>query len=239
MNTRFSRCLAGFAALCAVSTGLASADIVDMRFVGTGTGQSVRVTNGSSTFNVFAGQLRHFFSSGTGIAASLSGEMITYCADLTQHVSSSTQTFTVVPVGTAPVGNAMGADKARAIASLYDYAMGAQLTSSTSNDLGTAFQLAVWEIVSDFNYSIGSSSLSMTTGSFRATRTNGTALSSSVSNLLNQFFTYTNNSSFSTSGIAGISSDSYQDQLVNVPAPGSALLAGLGLALIGRRHRRG
>jgi len=238
MNNCFNRFVAGFVALSAVSTGLASADIVDMRFEGTGSGQSVRVTNVSSTFNVFAGQLRHFLSNGTGVAANLRGEMITYCSDLSQYVSRDTQRYTVQALALAPAGNAMGADKARAIASIYDYAMGFQLTSSTSNDLATAFQLAVWEIVSDFNYAIGSSSLSVSSGNFRATKTNGQSLSSGVSNLLNSFFTHTNNSSFSTSGIAALTSERFQDQLITIPSPGVGVLAGFGVMMIGRRHRR-
>jgi hypothetical protein len=238
MNTRIMKSVALLAAFCAVSTGLASADTVDMRFEGTGKGRNVRVTDGSRQLNVFAGQLRHSFFNGTGLGAQLSGEMITYCTDLSQYVSSTTRSYTVVPVQSAPVGIAMGMDKARAIASLYDYAMGVQLTSSTSNDLGAAFQLAVWEVVSDFDYNLGASSLNLSTGNFRATQTNGSAVWSSVSNLLNGFFAHTNNSSFSPSGLRAIASGSYQDQLVVVPAPGTGLLAGLGMALIAKRTRR-
>jgi len=238
MNNCFNRFVAGFVALSAVSTGLASADIVDMRFEGTGSGQSVRVTNGSSTFNVFAGQLRHFLSNGTGVAANLRGEMITYCSDLSQYVSRDTQRYTVQALALAPAGNAMGADKARAIASIYDYAMGFQLTSSTSNDMAAAFQLAVWEIVTDFNPSLGASSLSLSTGGFRATQTNGASIWSSVQSILNGYLSAANNSSFGPSNIAAISSGSFQDQLVTIPAPGPAALAGVGLLMIGKRRRR-
>jgi hypothetical protein len=226
------------AAFCAVSAGLATADTVDMRFLGTGSGRNVRVTDGERTFNVFAGQLRHSFSNGTGLGAMLQGEMITYCTDLSQYVSSTTQSYSVVPVASAPVGIAMGIEKARAIASLYDYAMGVQVTSSTSNDLGAAFQLAVWEVVSDFDYNIGAASLSLSTGNFRATQTNGNAVWSSVNNLLNGLFAHTNNSSFSPSGLRAIASGTYQDQLVMVPAPGAGILAGLGMALIAKRTRK-
>lgn len=239
MNTGRFAFVVAIASFCAVSAGLANADTVDMRFLGTGSGRNVRVTDGDRTFNVFAGQLRHSFSNGTGLGASLSGEMITYCTDLSQYVSSTTRSYSVVPVESAPVGIAMGSDKARAIASLYDYAMGVHLTSSTSNDLGAAFQLAVWEVVSDYNYNIGAASLSLSTGNFRASQTNGSAVWSSVSNLLNGFFAHTNNSSFSPSGLRAIASGSYQDQLVVVPAPGAGILAGLGMALIAKRTRRG
>lgn len=235
MNTR-TGFFAAFA-IFAVSAVSALADTVDMRFVGTGSGRNVRVTTPDRTFNVFAGQLRHSFSNGTGAASALNGELLTYCTDLTQYVSSTTRSFTVRPVGDAPVGNAMGMDKARAIASLYDYAMGTQINSTSSADMACAFQLAVWEIVSDFNWSLGSGSLSLSTGNFRASQTNGSPVWSTVNTLLNGLFNHTNNSSFSPNGILAITSSNYQDQLIQVPAPGAAMLAGLGLTLLAGRRR--
>ncbi|MBS0198111.1 MAG: Cys-Gln thioester bond-forming surface protein [Planctomycetes bacterium] len=238
MNMRFIAAAA--LAFVGSMTVAANADLVDMRFVGQGHGRNVRVSTPSGTFSSFAGQLRHTFSNGTGLGAQLSGEKLTYCTDLLQHVSSNTQHYSVVSLASAPLGESMGADKAAAVASLYDYAMGVQLTSATSDDLACAFQLAVWEVVADFNWSLGPSSLSISSGNFRATQTNGNALSSNISNLLGQFFANTGNSSFTGSGLAAISSGTYQDQIVtvSVPAPGATALAGLGLGLIAKRRRR-
>jgi len=226
-----------FAAVFATAS-FSNADMVDMRFLGTGHGRNVRVTIGNSTFSCFAGQLRHDFSNGTGAASILQGEVNTYCTDLYQHVSSSVQRFTVLPVASAPVGGAMGADKAAAVGNIYNLALGTQLTSSTSNDMAAAFQLAVWEIVTDFNPSLGASSLSLSTGGFRATQTNGASIWSSVQSILNGYLSAANNSSFGPSNIAAISSGSFQDQLVTIPAPGPAALAGVGLLMIGKRRRR-
>lgn len=235
MNTRSKMIALLTSAVGLVSA--ANADLVDMRYVGRGQGRTVRITTPSSSFNVFAGQLRHVFSNGTGLGAQLSGEMITFCTDLTQEVTSSTRTYTILPLESAPVGGAMGSDKARAIASLYDYALGVQLEQGASADLACAFQLAVWEIVADYSWSLGGSSLSMAGGSFRATRTDGSPLWSGVTNYLNAFFFNTSNASSSTAGLAGVTSGSYQDQIVTVPAPGAAALAGLGMMLCIKRRR--
>ena len=168
----------------------------------------------------------------------LTGEMITYCIDLSQHVSSTTRHYSVLPVASAPVGGAMGMDKARAVAALYDYALGVQLETSASNDIAASFQLALWEVITDYNPSIGAASLDITSGQFSATRTNGNALWSGVQNILNGFFSWTDNLSFDTTRYAAITNNSYQDQIVVVPAPGCAALAGVGLGLVATRRRR-
>jgi hypothetical protein len=238
MNTRFGLFAAVFVAVSAVS---ALADTVDMRFTGVGNGRNVSVTIGSTTENVFCGQLHHTFSNGTGVASGVSGDLITYCTDLTQWVNSSVQHYSVVPVGQAPSGNPMGAGKASAIAALYDYAMGTQFSTTTSADMACAFQLAVWEVVTDFNPQVGGASLSLTSGNFRATQMGGAAIWSSVNTLLQGFFGHTNNSSFTTGSIFAVTSPQYQDQLVSIntmiPAPGSGVLAGLGLTLLASRKR--
>ena len=236
MNTGLKLCVVGICAVASLaSTSLA--DLVDMRFAGTGRGRNVQVTLGERTFGTFAGQLRHVFSNGTGAAAGLTGELVTYCTDLSQYVSSNTSTYTMLPVASAPAGGAMGIEKARAVGSLYGYALDAQLTSSTSDDLATAFQLAIWEIVTDYNYALGPSSLSLDSGSFRATRTNGTAIWSSVNNILSSFFANTENTSFALSELGAVTSGRFQDQIVLIPSPGTGLLAACGLVMIGRRRR--
>lgn len=235
MNTR---ALAAFVVAAGSLSAAVSADVVDMRYLGKGAGHNVRVTNGSDSFNVFAGQLRHSFSNGTGLGEMLTGEMITYCIDLSQHVSSTTRNYSVLPVASAPVGGAMGMDKARAVAALYDYALGVQLETSASNDIAASFQLALWEVIIDYNPSIGAASLDITSGQFSATRTNGTALWSGVQNILDGFFSWTDNLSFDTTRYAAITNNSYQDQIVVVPAPGCAALAGMGLGLVATRRRR-
>jgi len=238
MNLRFA--FAVSAIMSAVSAVSAFADTVDMRFLGTGIGRSVTITTPSRSLNVVAGQLRHAFSNGTGAASVLSGELITYCTDVNQFVSSTVRNYTVVPVGQAPSGQAMGSEKASAVAAIFAAAGGTQFASTVSADFACAFQLAIWEVVNDYDPAVGPASLSLSTGTFRATPTTGAAVWSSVDTLVNGFFAKASSkSSVNPGDIMAIASPTYQDQLVSVPAPGAVVLTSLGLSLLERRTRRG
>jgi hypothetical protein len=237
MHLRFA--FAVSAIMSAVSAVSAFADTVDMRFLGTGIGRSVTITTPSRTLNVVAGQLRHAFSNGTGAASVLNGELITYCTDVNQFVSSTVRNYTVVPVGQAPSGQAMGSEKASAVAAIFAAAGGTQFTSTVSADLACAFQLAIWEVVNDYNPTVGLASLSLSSGTFRATQTTGAAVWSSVDTLFNGLLANVDKASFTSGGIMAIASPTYQDQLVSIPAPGAVVLTSLGLSLLARRARRG
>lgn len=237
MQLRFA--FAVSAIMSAVSAVSAFADTVDMRFLGTGIGRTVTISTPSRTLNVAAGQLRHAFSNGTGAASALNGELITYCTDVNQFVSSTVRNYTVVPVGQAPSGQAMGSEKASAVAAIFASAGGLQFSSTVSADLACAFQLAIWEVVNDYNPSVGLASLSLSTGTFRATQTTGAAVWSSVDTLFTGLLANVGNASFTTGGIMAIASPTYQDQLVSIPAPGAVVLTSLGLSLLARRTRRG
>ncbi|MFA6046399.1 MAG: Cys-Gln thioester bond-forming surface protein [Phycisphaerales bacterium] len=231
--------------ICTVSAlvllaGVAQADMINVQFTGTGAGSNVHINSPSFNGNVFAGQLKHTLSNGTGDAAAYNGNYLTYCTDLAQHVTSSTKTYDVVSITQLPDGSPMGAVKANAIRSLYSAANSAQSGVGTSNDLATAFQLAVWEIVTDFNPVASNAGLSITGGNFHATTTNGGSLSSGILNQLNTLFAAASAGAGGTD-LVGIRSGQYQDQIlpIAVPAPGAAALASLGLlCMTGRRRAR-
>ncbi|MBI1189321.1 MAG: hypothetical protein GC200_01385 [Tepidisphaera sp.] len=225
-------------AALALVAGLAEADTINVKFTGTGAGSNVHITSPSYNGDVFAGQLKHTLSDGTGAAAAYNGNWLTYCTDLAQHVTSNTKTYDVVSITLLPDSSPMGAAKANALRSIYNTANSTQSSSATSNDLATAFQLAVWEIVTDFNPAAANDGLSITAGSFRATKTTGAALSSGVMTQLNNLLTSAALGAGGTD-IVGIRSGSYQDQIlpITVPAPGSAALASLGLLCLGGRRR--
>ncbi|CAG0962266.1 hypothetical protein PHYC_00791 [Phycisphaerales bacterium] len=219
----------------AALAGIANADVIDARFTGTQKGGTVRVDSPYFDGNVFAGQLKHTLSNGP---AELNGNWITYCTDLAQHVTSNTRSYDIVPLSLLPDNVPMGADKASAIRDMYIFANGSQLTTTTSNDLATAFQLAVWEIIVDFNnVPEAGYGLSMTSGDFRARKTSGNPLSSGVMTQLGNLFGAIGDAPQSQIALLGIRSGDYQDQIIPVPAPGAAALAGMGVLLVAGRRR--
>lgn len=225
----------------AVLAGAAQADTVKVKYTGKGLGRDVQMTFGSSTTNLFAGQLKHQFTDGVGpIGSTIAGELRTFCTDLTQYVTNTTKTYQVVALQAVP-GAGMGADKAQAIRNMYAFAHDAQFATGNNNtnkDLAAAFQMAVWEIV--YDYSGGRSSLDVTTGSLKFKQTNGSALSLGVRTQLNNLF----NASMTDGAyrsIVAVSNDSFQDQIVQlntVPMPAAAGMGFCGLAGVAARRRR-
>ncbi len=215
----------------------ASADIIDARFVSKGKGRDVRITYGSTTKNVFAGQLNFRLSNGSGAASALNGDWVTFCTDLAQGTNSTNKSFEVVPLAQVPNGGPMGGMKAAAIVDLYNYANGQQLGSTANQDFAAAFQIAVWEIVRDYDFTQGASSLSLASGDFKATGKNGATLSSAIAGHVGSLFAAVGHSSGSAS-LLGLRNGSSQDQVLPVPAPGPAVLAAAaGLMALPRRRR--
>lgn len=211
----------------------ANADFVDVQFLGTGNGRNLKIYSPGYTGNVFVGQLEHRLSNGP---AYLNGDWMTYCTDLAQYVSSSVSQFELVSASALPDGAPMGAAKAQAIADMYAFGGGAQLLSTTSNDMAAAFQLALWEVIVDFDLPGPSHNLNVGAGLFRATMTNGDALEAGIAGHLASFLGSIDSSSSQV--LYGLRSGSRQDQLVQiVPGPGALACTAL-VSAIGSRGRR-
>lgn len=228
-------------ALAAAAPALA--DTTEMKFLGVGAGRTVRMTlNGDST-NVFAGQLEFNLKNGTGDAAQFNGNQTLFCGDITEHTSSNYQIYTLVGAAQVNDTSAMGPATAAVMESLFAYAGGLQATTS-SNDYACAFQLAVWEILTDYDANVGFSSLDITSGDFRARKTDGSSLWSSVSNQITDFFNHLSTSDSQGITLYGLTNPSHQDQLIpvltgnNVPTIGTASLTAIGLAAMNSRRRR-
>jgi hypothetical protein len=221
------------AAVAAAIAGSASAQTVSMQFLGTGEGRNVKITLDGDSKNVFAGELRHKITS-TDMSTDFIGEFVTFCVDLSQNVSSNSSVFNAVPLQQAPQVANKSLEAARRMAAAADaHQLGNQ-------DIATGVQLALWELIYDFDASEGISSLDLTSGRFSATRTNGNPLWNSVSSFANSILhiafadlpmdTYNN--------YTVLTSSNRQDQLVPVPSAGPLALAGAGGLLVLVRRRR-
>lgn len=227
------------ALVAAASAHQASAAFVNVKYLGKGNGQNVKITVGSSSQDVFAGQLKHLLSDADAPFESANGTHVTFCTDVHQYVSSNTSKFEFVPVSAMPDGSPMGEDKAAAIQKLYNGAAGAQLAPGATNNFAAAFQLAVWEVISDYNTNTGLSSINLTGGTFKAKKTDGSSLSSGVMSAFNTIIGYLSQDYQTNIPIMGIASGTKQDQIIEgvIPSPGAAMLAACGLGLVTLRRR--
>lgn len=225
------------AAFALTFAGTASADVVTMKFVETGAGQNIKFKlNGGSEKSVFAGQLRHTITGGTGIGADWAGDHLLFCTDIYEYVSKSSKSFEIIGLEDAPNSVPMGADKAQAIYDVYNAFGGATMIAGIDNEFAAAFQIAVWEIVTDFNADSGLASLDLGTGNFKVTKVNGkSARTATFNDYLSDIFGAIG--SGSSAGVVALSNNGAQDQLFVIPAPGSVALAGSGLLMLGRRRR--
>ncbi|MCE9619262.1 MAG: hypothetical protein K8R92_05085 [Planctomycetes bacterium] len=209
------------AAICAA----ASATTVDVQFTGTGPGQGVNIVSPGFNGGVFAGVILINATNSSNTVAFQNGAYAVFCCDLYQYANGGVNQYNVVPVSTMPTSAPMGAAAAQAINDMYVFAAGNQYLTA---DYATAFQLAVWEVVTDFGFG-----LDLSTGLVQASGYNGTvgAISSALFASIN---------GLGNANIQGVSSIYHQDYIVensgNIPAPGAMALVGLA-GLIGNRRR--
>jgi hypothetical protein len=215
--------------------GAANADFVDVAFTGAGAGQMVKIVSPGHNGDVFAGQILLSLSNSTGI--NLNGNWIAYCTDLYQTVTVNQVTYEVLAVQNLPMSAPMGALKAQAIADVYAVAAGNQFGSD--NDFCAAFQLAIWEIVTD--YTGGPATLfDVTNGAFQATMTDNSPLSAGIAGYLAALLAGVGINA-QNQNLIGLGNESYQDQIIDygtIPAPGVLATGAIGALLAHKRRRR-
>jgi len=164
MNTRCIKAIAILATLTAA--GAATASPINVAYTGMGSGSNTRITFGSTTLTTFTGQLKHNLTGGAGNASLFNGAQTAYCIDLAQRVTSNVSTFEVVSpsVVTNLVSPTLGPARAQAYTDLYSVFGSQAIAANASNDFGTAFQMLAWEIMYDYNPSLGTSSLDLSAG---------------------------------------------------------------------------
>ncbi len=217
------------AALAAGLAGIASADTVNVIYNGTtgNLGRNVTVTlsggnyfqNGASSSTVWAGQYSHNVD---GI------DFKTYCTELTQWAGSGV--FTKVALSDAPQpGSGMGQLKADAIYRLFNATnKGVDINTSAK---AAAFQAVIWEIVYDYNGTETDINKSMGNVKF------GTGINAGLFSLYAGYATA--QSGDTTPRVIAMTNDTRQDQILVVPLPGAAAMAGVGLLGLTTRRRRG
>lgn len=226
------------------ATSAAHADVFNMQFTGTGAGSTVQIHHAeSNTFNAFAGELNHEITNATGDDAFLNGTWATFCADITEHVSSDGTEYQTAMLESIPLTvnnpNPMSSVQADAITTLYNNNAPSIINGGLSNAMGAAFQITIWEIIADFDGS--ASSINLNEGALAITGRNGDDLNSNIVNEFNslksQIMLGLNNEQSNQRTVIGLASAGAQDQLVAVPAPGAISLFAAGSLLVTRRRR--
>lgn len=221
-------------AIIAVATlaGTTFADTINATFTGVTPGQSVGLRLSGHNMNTTAGQftfLRNASDPGTlpGFAPTFTG----FCIDLTEYVQNGHEyTWNTYSLANAPTSAAgpMGAARAQRLARLFGNQYNNLATASNQAQAYAAFQLAVWEIVTDDGLDLDHGTLQVTsapsgTKSLAQSWLDAVSGSGPVMSLI-----AIDNAATDCNG---------QQGYVMVPAPGAAAMLGLGGLAMTRRRR--
>jgi len=156
--------VAGMLGLGATATRQASADSITANITGVKYATSGYTTvgvifNGTNYGQVIAGPEMWHETSGTINLGDANGDFLTFCVEINQDVYlGGTYTFTTGTVASAPTpgtplpgSGGMGTIKANLLNDLWTR----HYSDVTDATTGAAFQVAVWEVVYDTNFNLG------------------------------------------------------------------------------------
>lgn len=222
----------------------AHADIVEMYATSPGPGVEVRIRMGHEKVSTFAGQVLHQADSATGLGERFLGEHAYYSTEPLDHPATSPTTFTITGLYEVPSSRPMGAAKAAAVESLFAFANGRQFEEDAPAAFAGAFQLALWEVVADYEADEGAESLDVFEGRFRVAEREHRQLSRDVLAHLGDMFNAVGSAERFSGSVIALRGDHHQSQLQAVmsdravPAPVSSVALGAGLLLLAGRRRR-
>ena len=215
----------------AAFAGTALADTINATFTGVSPGQGVSIRINGDNMNTQAGVFNFLRSaSNPGTLPGFTPTFQGFCIDLTESVSNghdySWSTYSLANAPTSAAG-AMGATRAQRLGRLFANQYTSLAGAANQAQAYAAFQLAVWEIVSD-------DGLDLEHGAFRVT-----SAPSGTQALAQSWLEHVSaGSGWSLVAIDDPTNDCDGHQgYVLAPAPGAAALMGLGLITAGRRRR--
>ena len=210
------------AAVAAVSA-VASAGPVTFEYVGTGRGENATISVGD-TFSgrVFAGSITHRVNGETFRA---------YCIDPWQNAQTGSATFTHTSLAAAFGGRPNGAATASAVAELADIAGTSIWSSGVSKARAAGFQIALWEVITDFDPQSRGGSFDLAGGAFTVSA--GRDATNEASRLLGALSFVRSAPEEYTAFVSG----QHQDFMA-VPTPGVLALGLTALPALGLKRRR-
>jgi hypothetical protein len=223
---RFAIAVTGIAGLAAA----AQAGPVLFEFEGVSRGRNINIAYGDAESpeyqgRVFAGSIMHQVDDAM---------LHTYCIDPEQLAQTGNAEFQRVRLERGLLKRDFAEDRSRTLAELADIA-GESIWTSGSNQLASAaFQVAAWEVVSDYDPGAGAGSFDLSGGLFRAW--NNSDVISAATSLLSQL-TFTR---ADASGYDAFIHGTHQDFMGrSVPAPGAMAIAVIAVPFLANRRRKG
>lgn len=213
--------------LMCVAAGLviasaASADTITAKWSGShGQGNSVVFNGDARNINSVTFNWTRLDSPGPGVDATIANFFKTYCVEITQNVGSSGSTH-VYQVKT-PIEAGYTAQQGLMLGRLWASFQPLVNSKTTS----AAFQLAVWEIVLDGGFDLGS-------GNFKA------ASPAASVTLATSWLSHVTDANYDGPFMPAriLTSPTKQDQFTAIPTPGSLALLTLGGLLCAARRRK-
>ena len=213
-------------ATVAAAGGIAAAGPVNFEFDKVSRAKTVNISVGDEfEGRVYAGSIIHHVDD---------VELHTFCIDPEQAAQNGIANFERVQLSKAFTHRSEGAAKANVLAELADLAGDSIWSSSSSKLSAAAFQVAAWEVVSDYDSELGAGSFDLTGGRFQSWGND--SVIAAAADLLGSL-TFGRTDAF---GYDAYLHGTHQDFMGrSVPTPGAVAVAIAGVPLLTSRRRRG